>query len=202
MTPEAIHEKLNNMYEDKGSRNFINHMIKAYFPQHKAQKVWEAPTGKFRCAITNEPLFSIVDVLKLLNSEETKNAFMENMKSMVTEPEKPIKAMDGAIKEMLKNKKMGLTGQDTDTYISMPAYREFFNWLTNKIITGDKNINTMIRKMPDAEMMDKIEQALPSEKKDKIKAIRKEVQQSKVSTFGDLEVLQQLKAKLEAEEGK
>jgi hypothetical protein len=200
MTPQEIHEKLDNMYNGTGSRNFINHMIRAYFPTNKVEKVWDTPKGKFKCAITNESLFSLNDVFTVINSEEAKNSFLENMKKMVIEPEKPIKAFDSALKEGLKNKKMGITGEKTDTYLSMPAYQEFFNWLTNKILHGDKHINWLIRQMQNDAMINSIESVVGEGDKDKIQTLRKVVKQPKTATLGDLDVLQQLKAKLEAEE--
>lgn len=202
MTSEQIQAKLDNMYSGTGSRKFINHMIRAYFPTDKVEKVFETPKGNFRCAITNEPLFSLNDVFVVLHSEEAKNSFLDNMKQMVTEPNKPIKAFDSAIKEGLKNKKLGLTGKGTDTFLSMPAYQEFFNWLTNKILCGDKHINWIIRQMHDNAIIDKIEQALPEGEKEKAHVLRKIVKKPTGSTLGDLEVLQQLKAHFEAEENK
>ena len=199
MTSEQIREKLDNMYTGTSSRGFINHMIKAYFPMDKVEKVWETPKGKFRCAITNEPLFSVNDMLTVLHSEETKNAFMEGLKAAVDKPSDKISVMTDTIKDAIKNKKMGLTGKDTDTFISQPAYQEFFNWLTNKILTGDKHINWVVRQMRDNAIIDKIEDALPEEDKGKVKSLRTIVQKPKTATFADLEVLQQLKAKFEAE---
>jgi hypothetical protein len=199
MTSEQIHEKLDNMYNGTGSRNFINHMIRAYFPTSKVEKVWETPKGKFRCAITNEPLFSVNDAFVVINSDDTKKAFMENMKQMVIEPEKPFKALNSAIKDGLKNRKMGVTGDKTDTYLALPVYHEFFSWLTNKILAGDKHINWVLRQMRDDVIINKLAEVLPEGEKEKAEVLRKVVQKPKSATLGDLDVLQQLKAKLEAE---
>lgn len=203
MTAEQIHEKLNNLYDSNSSRNFINHMIRAYFPVDKVEKVWDTPKGKFKCAITNESLFSMADVLVIIRSDDAKNSFIENMRTMISEPNKPIKAFDETLKAKLNNRKMGVTGKDTDTFMSLPAYHEFFNWLTKKILEGDKHINGMIAQMQNKEMLDKIEDALPQAEKEKVRALRNnpptESKKPIAATFGDLDVLQQLKAKLESE---
>jgi len=51
MNREDIFKKLDEIYENKKARNFLNHLVRAYFPNDKVEKVFVKPKGKFNCVI-------------------------------------------------------------------------------------------------------------------------------------------------------
>lgn len=195
MTTEQIKKKLDEMYNGaNGARNFVNHLIRAYFPVDKVDKVWETPAvgGKFRCSITNEPLFSVGDVMNYLRTDESKNSFIASLKAMVEKPNEP---MTSHLNNEFKAKKFGVTGEKTDTFLALPTYHAFQEWIADKIFSGDSHINRLIKQMRDKAYED----SLPEEVKAERQKVREIMQKSKGLMLGDIDVLQQLKAKLESE---
>ncbi len=65
MTNEEITSSLDGMLVNPKAKNFLNHMVRSYFPVSKIVKVETAPEGPFKCALTRKEL--------LLNTEANKN---------------------------------------------------------------------------------------------------------------------------------
>jgi len=92
---------------------------------------------------------------------------------------------------------MGVTTEDTDTFLSMPVYSVFYSWLVTKLLNGDKHINWLLRQMQDDMFFDKVKSLSPEKGK---KDYKKQIEKPKTATFGDLDALQRLKAQMEASE--
>jgi hypothetical protein len=65
MTNEEITSSLDAMLVNPKAKNFLNHMVRSYFPTTKIVKVETAPEGPFKCALTRKEL--------VLNTEANKN---------------------------------------------------------------------------------------------------------------------------------
>ena len=140
MTQKEIHDSLDVMLSNPKSKNFLNHLIRAYFPITKVDKVWEKPKGPFKCILTKEELFSAQDILEGIKTEEFQNDFMNNLKSVFTEN------FDTShpLVKLIGERKMGVTGKETNTFMSYPAMQEFYNWVLTKSLIGDKHINWLL----------------------------------------------------------
>jgi hypothetical protein len=129
------------MLADHKSKKFLNHLVRAYMPVTNIEKVWDTPTGDFKCVLTREPLFSLQDILKGVQTEEYKVALMNNLKTMFDENAKT----SNPITEVIGDKKMGLTGKDTTTFMTVEAFQSFYDWVMTKVLRGDKHINWLVR---------------------------------------------------------
>ena len=56
MTNEEIITSLDAMLVNPKSKNFLNHMVRSYFPISKRLKVETAPEGVFKCALSRKEL--------------------------------------------------------------------------------------------------------------------------------------------------
>ena len=70
MTSDQINKKLDDLYNNKKARNFFNHLVRAYFPVNKVEKVFSKPRGPFRCVLTNETLISTSEILAGIHTKE------------------------------------------------------------------------------------------------------------------------------------
>lgn len=194
MTQEQIHASLDNMLANPKSRNFLNHLVRAYMPVSNVEKVWETPAKDFNCVITKEPLFSTQDILKGIQSDEFQTAFMNNLKSMFDESielKSPIAAVIG-------DRKMAVTGKDTTTFMSVQAFQTFCDWVITKSLKGDKHINWLIGGINRNSFMKRAANIQDEEVQNKVKKNNAAKDRTATYTLGDAsEALLKLKQQLE-----
>jgi hypothetical protein len=141
MNQEQIHSALDKMLESPKSRNFINHLVRAYMPVSKVEKVWETPKGDFKCVLTKAPLFSVQTIMDGMQTEEYKENFMQHLKMILVDGQPKV---ENPIINLVGDKEMALTGKDTNTFMSNSAFQEFYNWVVTKSLKGDKHINWLL----------------------------------------------------------
>jgi len=192
MTNDEIKVSLDKMLANPKSKTFLNHLFKAYIPTSKISKVWEKPSGEFKCVLTRNPLISVGEVMNGLDSDEYKTSFMLQLKSMLDENP----TFENPMKKLLEGKTLGLTGKDTTTFMSFNAFEVFFEWVTAKILSGDKHINWLIKSIRGESEIKKAKTA-----NGEIKPLTK--QKKATYALGDTnDVLSKLKAKMEGENAK
>ena len=140
MTTAQIHETLDGMLENPKTKNFLGHLVKNYFPTTNIKKVINRPSVPFKCVFTRENLASIEDVLKGIQTLESKEEFSSNLDQFLTESFGPETAMG----KLLGDKRVGFTGKETTTYISFYGLQELYNWVIKKSLAGDKHINWLL----------------------------------------------------------
>lgn len=194
MNQKEIWKKLDNLYDNKKSQKFIDHLIKSYLPKNKIEKIVEKPKGRFRCALTNYNLVAIEDVFDEIGDDsKKKNKFGNFINNIFSdEPVNPPKL------NILKRKSIALTGEKTDTFLRYETFIAFFKWVQNKIIEGDKHIYWLIKQIQ-AEEDFEIKRTVDNGK-EKIEFVKNN--DRKKATFGDLDELHELKAKLKEQERK
>lgn len=193
MNQEQIHASLDNMLANPKSRNFLNHLVRAYMPISNVEKVWDTPEKDFKCVITKDQLFSASDILKGIQTEEFKTDFMKHLKSIFSEDK-----VDSPIAKLIGEKKMGVTGKDTTTYMSYPTFQEFYNWVITKSLNGDKHINWLLGSIRRTSFMERAEKIQDVGVQKKVENFKKTTGSSSTYTLGDAsDVLAKLKAKLE-----
>lgn len=150
MEQTKIYEKLENLYKkDEKSKSFVLHLIRAYLPVDKCQKVFEmkaVDAPKFKCALTNAKLICINEIFEGMQSEEFKSTFMNDLKIQMDENGKQIPTSP-AILKITNGRILGWQGKDTNTYLCQDAVQELYNWVATKILQGDGKINWTIRSM-------------------------------------------------------
>lgn len=171
MTKAEIHSSLNKMLENPKSKNFISHLVRAYFPIKNIEKVFERPKGVFKCVITGANLVSINEVLAGVQTEEFKSSLLDSLK-VVFDENNQIKIANNPYLKIVGDKKLALTGKDTTTFLSYEGLSEFHDWVITKALTGDKHINWLlgnIRHKSLINIAENIENPLVKKKVDVIK---------------------------------
>jgi hypothetical protein len=141
MTKEEINTNLDKMLIDHKAKAFLNHMVKSYFPSSNVVKVFDKPTGDFKCAITRVKLVSVQEILEITQTEEYKAEFLTTLKIVIDDNKSEVKP---TIAKFLGGKNLGFTGKDTNTFLSLEAYQEFYDWVMVKILSGDKHIHWLL----------------------------------------------------------
>ena len=194
MNQQEIHASLDKMLENPKSRNFLNHLVRSYMPISNVEKVWDTPNGDFKCVLTRDRLLSVQDVLVGIQTEEFKQNFFTHLKSIFNEDSDKTSPMS----KLIGDKKLAVTGKDTTTFMSFPAFQEFYNWVLTKSLGGDKHINWLLGSIRRSSVLDRAE--LTS--KDFPTKVQKPKQTNTETTYslGDAsDILSQLKAKMEAD---
>lgn len=200
--------KIEELYANEKSRGFVNHLIHAYLPVYKATKIWQFEDKKpvHKCSICGQQLLDIETVFqRVQQSREFAGEFVDEIRKDIAG--KPTKFEDRfMVKHVTKGAVMGWTGEKTTTHLCQQCIQELFDMVTTGLLTGDKNINYQINKMRRNTFFETLTSS-PSLNPSEIKVV--ENIQQKVektpqhkATFGDLEVLQQLKKKMEEDEKK
>lgn len=204
---EEIFLKIEEIYQRKSKdgkpvgKNFVTHLLRAYFPVGKAQRVIDVPEKLMKCAITGQSLFAVGE---LWNSIQEDKDFFKNMtKSMFSHIDPEAEKVDSPIAKIANGRVIGITGENTDTYLCQESYEGLFNWYANKILHGDKHISWVIHDMRRKNTITSIREKLPAaedqKKIDRIEKISKHPERATMS-LGDLSVLQELQAKLKQQE--
>jgi hypothetical protein len=212
MANEDILKKIEEIYVTKNKegkptgKNFITHLLRAYFPIGKAQKVLDTPKGKvMKCAITGQKLMAADEIFYALH-----NADGQFMKDMVKHMQFQINPenkseIEHPLAKITNGRLLGLTGEKTDTYLCHEALQELFNWYATKILMGDKHVNWVIKDMQRQAVIQQVREKLPDaedqKKIDRVEQLSKKPKRATMS-LGDLHVLTELHEKLKQQEGK
>ena len=194
MTVEEIHSSLDKMLENPKSKNFLNHLVRSYIPVSKIEKVWNKPEGEFKCAISKDDLFSVQDIFEGIQTEEFKNDLMKSMKTMFDENADKTTPMA----KLIGDKKLGVTGKGTTTYMSLPVAQEFFNWVITKSLKDDKHINWLLGNIRRESFVGRAKNINDDKVQSTISKLEKKADRTATFTLGDANgALAQLKAKME-----
>lgn len=179
MEKQEVFKKLDEIFENKKARGFLNHLIKSYVPHNKVEKVFVTPKGKFNCVLTNKKLISVNHILNGVKEESFKNDFFEYLHNML----KPEVEAVPPVKKLIGKREMGVQGKDTDTFMSIKVYPHFYDWVMSKYLSGDKHINWLLKNVK------VVNPNKPKQKSDNM-GVRA------TYALGDLEALQKLKSKM------
>jgi hypothetical protein len=122
---------------------------------------------------------------------------MSSLKTMFDEKADKTTAMA----KLIGDKKIGVTGKDTTTCMSYPAFQEFYNWVITKSLKGDKHINWLlgsIRRSSFIERAEKIQDVDVQNKVTKINNVNNVVKTATFTLSDTSDVLTKLKAAMEA----
>lgn len=196
MTQEQIHASLDAMLANPKSKNFLNHLVRAYMPVTNVDKVWEQPKGDFKCVLTKNPLISVQEIMQGMQTEEYKADFMKSLKSIFDEDAKH----ENPIAKLLGDRTLGLAGKDTTTFMSFDAYQAFMDWVITKALNGNKHINWLLGSIRRDSFMSRAENIQDEGVQKKVQQIVKQKQTTTTYSMGDAsDVLAKLKAKMEGQ---
>jgi hypothetical protein len=195
--------KIRLLYEDPKSKGFVNHLIQAYLPVYKPQKVWEFEDKKpHKCNVCSHQLIDLGTVIGRMQSagDEFMHDSIEQMRKGI-EGETIPREEHAIIKHITHGAIQAWQGQKTSTYLCLDCIRELLDLVTMELLHGDKNISYQVNKNRRSEVFTHfIENPnLGAKDKEEVKEMQKRVEKKHTATFGDLEVLQKLKEKMEKE---
>lgn len=190
------------LYEDPKSKNFVNHLIRAYLPVYKPQKVWTFPDkNPHKCNVCSHDLIDIDTAFtRLQNSQNLAADFADQIRKQINGEE--IKYEDHfMVKNVTHGAVLAFQGEKTTTYLCQGCIKDLLDLVTTNLLMGDKNIAWITKQMQRDQIFSHFREspALDQEDKKEVEVIEKKAAKRK-ATFGDIEVLQQLKAKMEAEQ--
>ena len=197
------------LYAEPKAKGFVNHLIGAYLPIHKSSKVWNFKSGqKHKCNICGVALLDIQEAFNNLskNDEKLREEFAPFIQKQVNGEE--IKLEEHPFyKYITKGKVQAWTGEKTDTVLCQKCVEDLFHLVQNGLLRDDKNMTWRVNKLRREQVFDVFKESpvLNPGEKDQVEKIEKRVERSpdkKITTFGDLKALQDLKAKMEEENGK
>jgi len=193
MTEEEVYASLDEMLKNHKSRNFLNHLVRAYMPVSNIVKVIDKQEGDFNCAISRQPLISTQEILDGIHTDEFKADVMLSLKTMFDDKSDKKTAME----KLVDDKLIGLTGKNTTTFLSATVANSLVNWVMNKALTGDKHINWLIGSIRHSSFSTKAN-SLGDDAKKKLKKISDNNDRTAKFQLGDTNsALAALKAKME-----
>lgn len=198
--------KIQELYEAEKSRGFVNHLMHAYLPIYKMTKVWQFEDKKpvHKCSVCGRELIDIETVFaRVQKSQEFAGEFVDEIRKDVEG--KPVKFEDRfMVKHVTRGAVMAWTGEKTTSTICQQCAQDLLDLVTTGLLRDDKNITYQVNKMKRRTMFESFTSspALNPSEVQMVQKIEKKVENNPkhVATFGDLEVLQQLKKKMEEEE--
>ena len=203
---QEIFDKIEEIYNSKDKngnpkgKNFVTHLLRSYFPVGKTQRVIDVPDKPMKCAITGQKLFAVGE---LWNEMQKPEFFKSMTKSMIAKIDPEAPEVENPMLKVANGRVLALTGEKTDTYLCEGAYQQLYNWMATKILTGDKHVNWVMKDMRNKQMVSYVKQTLPEkENKPLVNRIEQLANHPKRATLGDIDVLKQLKEKLEEKEKK
>ncbi len=203
---QEIFDKIEEIYQSKNKegkptgKNFITHLMRSYFPQGKAFRVLDVPEKPMKCAITGQKLFALGEIWNEMQNPEF---FKDMAKSLLIQADTEAEKVEHPFAKITEGRLVGLTAENTDTYLCQEAYQQLYNWMATKILRGDNHVNWVMKNMRSKEMVRYIKNTLPEEEnKPLVDRVEQLANHPKRATLGDLDVLQKLKEKLEDKEGK
>jgi hypothetical protein len=185
MTTQEIHNSLDAMLVNTKSRNFINHLVRAYFPASKVDKVWDKPQGQFKCVLTKEPLISVQEIMSGMHTEEFKTDLMNSLRGMFDESKPKV----NAIKNIVGDRLLGFTGTNTTTFMCQEALQAFYDWVVTKTLMGDKHINWLLNSITHSS------QPSVDTQKERVEKPKKEQTKATTYSLGEVDAFKKLREK-------
>src|SRR5690606_2509537 len=115
MKNSEIYSRIENTYNSETGKNFITHLLRSFFPTHKAFQVIFKPEKegkevKLVCCITNEKLNSRDEMMEkvLFKHEDLFKESMASIKAELSEQPKPETPVKESLKKELKDFKQAI----------------------------------------------------------------------------------------------
>ncbi len=151
------------------------------------------PEGDFKCVLTHKELSSGNELIELMTNDESNAELTRQLKSMFDDK------LDNtsAINNLIGDKQLGVTGKDTNRFMSYLAFQEFYNWVITKSLKGDKHINWLLGSIRHATFMERAKSINDVDVQNKVNKYK--TTSKATFTLGDSsDALLKLKAQLES----
>ena len=198
-TEELVYKKIEEIYNSEKGKGFITHLIRSFFPIHRANFMFAKDDKKeMVCAITKKKLISKEDVMKL--TLENKEKIFENLADRIQG-----KNTENILSGLFEGKLLAIECENSTKLLSPVTYRQLYNFITSEMLKGNKHINFVvsdeIKKESKKENKTKSSSSLASHTSvnQPKKEQEKKVIHKSTTKLGDMDSLIKLKEKLEKE---
>lgn len=137
MKEKEILVKLDSLYSNKKSKGFIEHLIKSYMiPENNSIVQEKKSSSKFRCGLSNLNLVSLDEIYFEIKDDLNKtNQMVDFVNNIFDEESLPLPKL-----KLFNRKSLAISGNKTDTFLRYETYLILYKWVSDKFISGDKNI--------------------------------------------------------------
>jgi hypothetical protein len=191
ITKAEIHDSLDAMLANPKSKNFLNHLVRAYFPISQVEKVWDKQPTEITCVLSKAKLTTVQEILEASQTEEFKQNFLLHLKSIFDEKATAI----NPIQKLVSDKLLAIQGANTTTFMSYPAYLEFYEWVVTKSLEGDKHINWLLGSIRRSSFIEQTQYIQDDAVQKKVKAIKKQTSMVSTYTIGETDAFKALREK-------
>lgn len=197
---QKIYDKIEETYNSEKGKNFITHLLRSFLPVHKSSKMIENDRKlKLVDCITGEKLCTVNEHFGLLMDDEGMNAMMDNLKASaqaVVDGKEEYDAPESVKKLKSKVKPLAITCKKSDKVMTEETLGQLFNFFASELLKGNKHINWVANNERGKEFVKAGKKQGYINNKREEKVVQKASERAKMS-LGDLDVLQQLKNKME-----
>lgn len=200
MTDQEIYKKIEDTYNSEKGKGFITHLLRSFMPLNRTYKLLSNDNNlKMVDCITGEKLSDVDAYFKLMKTENFANSMMENLKASAQAMVDGKESYD--VPESVKNLKskvnpMAITCEKSDKLMSEQTLGQLYNFFASQILIGNKHINWVANNERGKEFASHGRKSGFIENDREEKVVRKATERAKMS-LGDLDVLRELKAKME-----
>lgn len=200
MTDQEIYKKIESIYNSEKGKGFITHLLRSFFPVGKAEFAWSREEGKvYKCCITGEKLGTKDDTWKVLQSEEGKEAWMNDFKAMSTalaegKTEYTHSEEFLALRDNIKP--LAVVAEKSTKCLSKEAYQQLSNFYVNELFRDNKHVNWVANNERAKETVKFAKKDGLVKNKREERAVHRKMENSGMK-LGDLEALQEIRKRME-----
>lgn len=137
---ELAYNKIKQLYDNPKSHGFVVHLIRAFLPIYKSQKIFDNKKAH-KCCILGEEVMSVDDQLSIVMNLDRDN-FIRGM----FDPEAMEKTRE-EIQNKKRGREVGYTAEHTDKCLSQSALQALLSFTTSEMLRGNREMHGLTRSM-------------------------------------------------------
>lgn len=202
MDEKKVFEKIEETYKTEKGKKFITHLIRSFFPVGKGTYLMSSELTKkrLRCCITGTRLVGKLDLVGAMY-KVTPEEFGEYIRSTLDlgeDKEKNTVPLDHPAKKHLPNGAvLGIECKDSDKLICQSVYEQLYNFYATRLLQDDGHMRWLANSMMAKEGIKNLKKGGVNIKKKEERVLMKKINKSASISLGDLDVLRQLKDKID-----
>lgn len=186
---EEIYAKIEEIYKSEKGKGFITHLIRSFLPLDRSTFMFSNDKNKkMVCAITGKSLISKDEIVKF--QLENMDAILKNMSDRFLG-----KTNESVIVENLKGKLLAVECEKSDKLLCLEAVKQLFNFSASELLKGNKHVNYVF-----SDERNKVFSKQNNLNKREEKAVKRATTNRATMRLSDIDVLSDLKKKLENKE--
>jgi len=202
MTNQEIYQKIEKLYNDEKSKNFVVHLLRNFFPVNKTQAVFfrlekDGKLLEMKCCITGKSLHAKDHGLELLakSGNDIVQNRIDTLISSINQIEPPqLLESEKKLGEIMGT--IALSSTTSDKLICREAFQELYNFWATEMLKGNKHLNWIAKSERANNILNHSESKKKVTQSDK-KTVNRSSNNASMS-LGDFDALKELKKKLDS----